>query len=91
MTDLMGAPNQEEIATFQQAASDAQMMVIRCNAKVAEAQESLALAQAELAAANTAVAKINVAGAELQQRVEFARQASAATRLVKSAPVPGLR
>lgn len=82
--EAMGAPDQAEIAAFQQAGADAQMAVIRCNAKVAQAQEDLALAQADLARANTVVAKINVQGAELQQRVQFSREAS--SRLV----VPGM-
>lgn len=74
----MGAPSQEEIAKFQQAGADAQMAVIRCNARVAEAQEALAVAQADLAHANVVVAKVNLTGAELQQRVNFSREASAA-------------
>lgn len=77
--EAMGAPSQDEIATYQQASADAQMAGIKANAKVAECQEALALAQAELAATNTAVARLNVVGAELQQRVQFSREASAAT------------
>jgi hypothetical protein len=81
-TTEAGAPTQDEIAAYQQAASDAQMDTIKANAKVAECQEFLALAQAELAHTNAVMARLNVTGAELQQRVNFAQAAAAASKIV---------
>lgn len=80
--EAMGAPTQEEIAAYQQASADAQMAGIKANLAVAEAQHALSLAQADLAGTNAIVAKLNVVGAELQQRVNFAREASAASPIV---------
>lgn len=77
--EAMGAPSQDEIATYQQAAGDAQMKTIVAASKVADAREALAYAQADEAAAQALVAKMNVQGAELQQRVQFSREAAAAT------------
>jgi hypothetical protein len=81
----MGAPDQAEIAAFQQAAADANMTCVRAAAKVADAREALAYASAEEAKAQAIVAKVNVTGAELQARVQFAREANGGQRLV----VPG--
>lgn len=78
----MGAPSQDEIGAFQQASADAQMAGIKANQAVAEAQHALSLAQADLAGCNAVTARINVVGAELQQRVNFAREAAAASQIV---------
>jgi hypothetical protein len=78
----MGAPSQEEIAAYQQTSAEAQLAQVRASAKVAECSEALAYAQADLAATQTVLAKLNLTGAELQQRVNFSREASGGKRLL---------
>lgn len=86
------APTQEEITAYQARSDLAQMAVIRANAAVAAASEALAFAQAQAARCNTAVANLNVEGALLQQRVNFSRQAEAASapRIQRAPSIPGL-
>lgn len=78
----MGAPTQEEIAAYQSASADAQLAGVKATLAVAEAQHALSLAQADLAGTNAIVAKLNVVGAELQQRVNFSREAANASPIV---------
>jgi hypothetical protein len=78
----MGAPTQDEIADYQVRAGAAQMATIVAASKVADAREALAYASAEEAASQATVAKLNVEGAQLQQRVQFSREASASSRLL---------
>lgn len=81
-TTEAGAPTPEEIAAYQQASQDAQMDHARATAKIAAAQEGLAKAQYDLSVINTVMANLNIQGAELQQRVNFAQAASAASQIV---------
>ena len=91
MTDDLGAPTQDEIDTFNAAQASAQLAAIEANAKVAAAQYQLDLERAIASGTQRDLAKLAVEGAKLQQRVNFAQQAAAASKIVRSGPVVGLR